>query len=208
MRSYQVSLKVNTSNNLNLNCRTNNIGVLFSTIAYKNPLDDNLNTSNPAPINNFAHVYSTMIVSDTVNWITVSGSFIADSAYSYIIIGNFFDNQHTSQIKIDAAPYCFIDDICLSTDSMTCMGSTGIKEQALSAQLTIFPNPYTSIFSIKLPIQHSFALSITDITGRIVYTNKNAVGTITIDASGFSTGVYFVKATNERTVLTGKLIKE
>lgn len=57
-QKYYISLKVNASDNLNLNCRTNNIGVLFSTISYKDPLDENLNTTNPAPIKNFAHVYT------------------------------------------------------------------------------------------------------------------------------------------------------
>lgn len=211
-QKYYVSLKVNCSNNPNMNCRTNKLGALFSTVSFRNLSDGNLNVVNPTPIKNYAHIYTTSVISDTVNWTTISGSFIADSTYNYIIIGNFFDNQQTSHTKIDNSPSClayyFVDDICVSTDSMTCMGSTGINEHELSAQLIIYPNPSASAFNIQLPTHHSFALSIIDITGRAVYMNKNATGTVAIDVNGFSSGVYYVKAVNEKTVLTGKLIKE
>ena len=212
-QKYYVSLKVNAADGSIWSCRSNNMGVLFSTISYTDTSNNNTNITNATPIKNYAHIYTTSVITDTVNWVTISGSLIADSAYNYIIIGNFFDNQHTSYIQADtSAPHCssyyFVDDICVSTDSLTCMGSTGIKEQELSTQLIIYPNPSTSIFTIQLPTQQRFTLSITDITGRNVYENKTATGVITIDASGFSSGVYFVKAINERTVLTGKLIKE
>ncbi|MGB3948797.1 MAG: T9SS type A sorting domain-containing protein [Bacteroidia bacterium] len=49
---------------------------------------------------------------------------------------------------------------------------------------------------------------VIDVTERKVYETKNASGTIIIDASEFSSGVYFVKAVNERTVLMGKMVKE
>ncbi|MFY9309962.1 MAG: T9SS type A sorting domain-containing protein [Bacteroidia bacterium] len=212
-QKYYVSLKVNLSSKSTINCRTNNIGVLFSTISYRNLSNSNNNVANPAPIKNFAQVYIPTIVTDTLNWINISGAFVADSAYQYIIIGNFFDNQHTSHLQTDTSPFCksyyLVDDICVSTDSMTCMGSTGINEQYQQlTQLSIFPNPSNETFNITLPTQQTFTLSVTDISGRTVYTNKNATGTAKVDCSTFSPGIYFVKAINERTVLTGKLIKQ
>ncbi|MES2591380.1 MAG: T9SS type A sorting domain-containing protein [Bacteroidota bacterium] len=86
---------------------------------------------------------------------------------------------------------------------------TGISDHNfLSNSLLIYPNPSNEIFNISLPTQQTFTLQIIDITGRIVYNNKNATGNITVDATGFSSGVYFVKAVNERTVFTGKLVKQ
>ncbi|MFP5471532.1 MAG: hypothetical protein ACLGGV_08030 [Bacteroidia bacterium] len=57
-----------------MRCFTDKIGVRFS-----------MNSTAPL-IDNFAHVYSNSIISDTVNWVTVSGSFVADVAYEYIFI--------------------------------------------------------------------------------------------------------------------------
>lgn len=212
-QKYYVSLKVNSSSNLNMNCRTNNIGALFSTISFKDPSDENLNVANKAPIRNFAHVYTASIISDTVNWITISGSFTADSAYNYIIIGNFFDNQQTLHTKIDNSPSClayyFVDDICVSTDSMTCKGITGISEfDNKSISIKIYPNPAQQSFTIELPQHQNFNLLVYDVTGRKVYQRTNATGIIKVDCSSFTSGMYFIQAVNEKTVLSGKLIKQ
>lgn len=86
---------------------------------------------------------------------------------------------------------------------------TSIKDDFLiNDELKVFPNPSNSAFIIQIPNLQTFAISVTDITGSTVHTNKNATGNITVDCSGFSPGIYFVKAINERTVLTGKLIKQ
>ncbi len=87
---------------------------------------------------------------------------------------------------------------------------TGINEVGNDKLLMkIYPNPSNSTFNIQLPTQQGFSLSVIDITGKVVYENKNATNTITIDATGFSTGVYFIKAINQRTVLRSKgVIKE
>lgn len=95
----------------------------------------------------------------------------------------------------------------LGIDAISLSSANGIKEYN-PIFISVYPNPSNSTFAIQLPVQHSFLLSIIDITGRTVYTNKNATGTVTIDASSYNAGVYFVKAVNERTVLTGKLVKQ
>ena len=81
---YDVSMKVSLtdiSNNA-----SNNLGVLFST-----------NSTTPTGIN-FAHVYSSAVITDYQNWTVISGSFQA--AYTYIFIGNFFDNANTSTLPV------------------------------------------------------------------------------------------------------------
>ena len=64
---------------------SNNLGFRFFMNSYS--------ASDPNPIDNFAHINETSIIIDTINWIRISGTFIADSAYQYIAIGNFFDDQ-------------------------------------------------------------------------------------------------------------------
>lgn len=73
---------------------------------------------------------------------------------------------------------------------------------------TFYPNPARQYFHISLPSHQTFNLKVVDITGHIVYNNNKATSNITVDCSNFSSGVYFVKAVNERTVLMGKLIKQ
>lgn len=92
----------------------NNLGAKFSTIPYSQV--------NPMPINNFAHVFDTTLINDTINWIKISGSFIADSAYQYLSIGNHFDDNHTTIASIGTSlpndAYYYLDDVKVSTDSL------------------------------------------------------------------------------------------
>ena len=125
-QKYYITFYVNRGGQNQAVIASNKIGVKFSTIPYSD--------TNPAPINNTAHFYTDSIITDTAKWTKISGSFIADSAYSYIIIGNFFDDSNTDTItysigSIDVA-YYYLDDICVSTDSLYCENWLGIKEQS------------------------------------------------------------------------------
>lgn len=82
------------------------------------------------------------------------------------------------------------------------------ESSPLLSIIKIYPNPTQQYISIELPTQQNFNLQLIDITGNNIYENKNATGILTLDCSSFSSGIYFVKAVNENTVLTGKLIKE
>lgn len=86
---------------------TNNMGIKFSTIPYS--------LTTPPPINNSAHLYAKKVITDSLNWTKISGTYIADSAYQYIMLGNFFDNAHTDTTRVWPTPawfsYYFVDDI-------------------------------------------------------------------------------------------------
>jgi hypothetical protein len=66
-------------------------------------------------------------------WTNISGSFIADSAYTNMIIGNFKSDANTESLYIgpSEAPgsFFFIDNVCVSTSSSDC--------QSLVANVTV-----------------------------------------------------------------------
>jgi len=49
-------------------------------------------------------VYTTAIITDTVNWTKIQGSFVANGTEKFITIGNFFDNAHTNYIVYPSSP--------------------------------------------------------------------------------------------------------
>lgn len=101
----------------------------------------------------------------------------------------------------------FIDSYDYSNTTYDC--ETGINEpDNKNLSIKFYPNPAQQSFNIELPQQQNFNLFVYDVTGRKVYQRKNATGTVTINCNIFNAGVYFIKAISERTVLTGKLIKE
>jgi hypothetical protein len=110
---------------------SNNQGVLFT-------MDEHIwsgqTGSGPefAP-RNYAQVNNPTVITDTANWTLVSGSFVADSAYRYIVLGNFFDDAHTDTVHFipgpSAAAYYLYDAICVSSVPGECPMSTAIMEQ-------------------------------------------------------------------------------
>lgn len=97
----------------------NNIGMLFTMQA------DHWQQGMPEfALRNYAHVYSPDVINDTAGWTLVSGSFVADSAYQYVVIGNHFNNVNTTvQVIGPGNPnkaYVFVDGFCLSTDPTGC----------------------------------------------------------------------------------------
>jgi hypothetical protein len=109
---------------------SNNIGMLLSTISFSE--------SNPTPTNNFSHLRSESIITDSVNWMRVSGSIVADSSYQYVVLGNFYNDLYTDTIHyncldcMNQASYYLIDDICISTDSLLCNGGIELLSCNLS----------------------------------------------------------------------------
>lgn len=201
---YYFSFKTNLAIDTNhiFNQATNNLGMLFSTVPYS--------PSNPTPTKNFAHVYSAFVITDTMNWTTISGSFITDSAYQYISIGNFFDDVNTIVIQqqdtiSDKSAYYYIDDVYVSTDSI----SGGIAEQDAQGSIIIYPNPFAESSNVKINCNCSFnnsTASIFDFYGREVKTYSFSNKEMGIDRDGLLTGIYFLKLEVDNKMFTQKLI--
>ncbi len=167
-------------------CPSNKIGMRLSTVAYSWP--------NPLLPDNFAQVYTDSIVNDSVNWHFIHGSVIADSAYQYLMLGNFFDDVNTSISNQSSGTfaYYYIDDVCLSTDStLTANYSTKINTISIENRLNIFPNPANNLLVIE-NLTKNEKYEIIHIMGEIVKQGICNGNKISIDVSDLSNGLYFV----------------
>jgi hypothetical protein len=170
--------------------------VLFSTRSYCDSLDVyNICYTTPAPLTNFAHVYSSQIIADTTNWTTISGSFIADSAYQYIILGNLFDYAHTNDSLLYGNTSCFgsfvyyyVDDIYVSTDSVT-----GIPQNLLENTINISPNPANNIINLTFQNKNFNAIiTISDLHGIFQKKYFSSNQNLLIDTRDFKSGLFLV----------------
>lgn len=182
---------------------SNNIGMRLSTIAY--------NSSTPSPIDNFAHLYSVSIISDTVNWIQIAGSIIADSAYNYCIIGNFFDNINTDTIRWNTNStfsYYAVDVICISSDSLTCNPNPeGVSSYNKENSLAIYPNPSSGLFFIDVPINAPYELLVCDALSRTIVRRTIYERITKMNLEGCSNGLYFVTLKSKDKFYSKKIIK-
>jgi len=208
-QKYYASMHVCSANEtIESGYGANRLGFKFTNSSY--------DVLNPIPIDNFAHIYSDSIVVDTLNWVRLFGSFTADSAYTHVAIGNFFDINNTDTIDWSGwgtqVAYYFIDDISVSTDSLFMLNTNNLNSVSTHRKFNIYPNPTNqyAILQFDKLSQANHTLTLYDIRGRSI---KTIVGIfteeITIDTSELPCGIYIFQMHAERQLqFTGKLFVE
>ncbi|MBU2020528.1 MAG: T9SS type A sorting domain-containing protein [Bacteroidetes bacterium] len=121
------------------------------------------------------------------------------STGSYILDGGIYYNQPSVPL------------IRMNFDSKLGLGDDN-NGVAIS---NIFPNPTTNVSTVNYSLNSAsdVTVSVTDVTGKVVFTNfvaNQAVGThsMEINAKEFNSGVYFVNVTSAGSTVTRKLIKK
>lgn len=162
---------------------------------------------------NSATIFSDSIISDTTNWFKITGSFVADSAYTHMVLGNFFDdlNTDTSSFKqgfIDYT-YYYIDDVCLSSDSTFCENFTSISEidNNLRNSISLYPNPAYNSISINSE-SYFESISIFNIFGsRIFFYDDLIKQSISLNIDVLEAGIYLVAVKTGNVIKFEKLVK-
>ncbi len=197
-QTYYASFYVSLSDIPSGSCAINKIGIKCSTVSY-----DSVNL--PA-LNNFAHVNTNIIVSDSLSWTKISGSFVADSAYTYLMLGNFYDNSQLDTFNcptnVGTASYYFIDLVCVSPDAEYCNNDpllvfhNGHKND----NVILYPIPADNILNIRSSATIK-SLNIHSIEGRLLL-SKNNVNQLNINISSgdFPNGTYFLQVFDSQSV--------
>ena len=176
----------------------NNTGMLFTMEA-----DLWLQGMPQLPARNYAHVYSQQVITDTVDWTLVSGSFIADSAYRFLVLGNHFSNANTTLQDlgpgVTSKAYVLVDEICLSADPVGCPLVTSVGE--IGEDLVgLWPNPASDQLRIgwgRLPVNR---LVIMDAMGRrLVEQETMGKKEVAIEINDWPNGVYHLLLEGEGT---------
>ena len=167
---------------------TNGIGMVFTT----QPRQWELNDPVPAPLN-YAHVYSQAIITDTVGWTLVSGSFVADSAYRYVMLGNPFDNASTDTLHFATFPwmpqgYVLVDNVCVSIDPDGCPLAVGMDEHGEKG-MSLYPNPVQQ-WAVLSGIEPGTQLNMHDMMGRCVWQGRASGSRMQLDVSSWARGTY------------------
>jgi hypothetical protein len=213
--SFQTCLCLSPINGLNY--ATNHLGAMFSTIDFSSNY-----AFHPSPITNNPPIHEDSLITDTTYWTRVFGSFIADSAYKYIIIGNFYDDMHTDTIKLSAPgydtanSYYYVDDVCVSTDSLYSLhyvwtGFDEITKDSLSESLfKIYPNPAHDFVTIEnlRPDNENYNVSIFNILGQELYhTDQIKIAKININLVQFKSELLFINIKKINNQYNYKLLK-
>lgn len=96
-----------------------------------------------------------------------------------------------------------IDNIVITQSVSTC---TGMDSPMKGAEILVYPNPYNTTFTIQ--IEGELQVTITDLTGRIIYSELLNQGNYNFSNLEMSSGVYFLKADGNGYSQTVKLLKQ
>ncbi|MBL7894209.1 MAG: T9SS type A sorting domain-containing protein [Bacteroidia bacterium] len=167
---------------------TNNTGIKFTKVK-----------QSYVPVNNSAHFFNNNIISDTVTWTKQFGSFIADSAYNFIMIGNFFDDSNTNTFNHGngVVAYYYIDDICVSTDSLfTKNYATSLNNFSYESETSIFPNPAEIFFTLSN--HDECEIIVSNVLGDIIFKTLVKSTNQKIDCTSWASGIYFIKSSKNK----------
>jgi hypothetical protein len=176
---------------------SSSFGALFSTVPVTTGDDETL-PQTPQVLND-PNNYLASITS----WTFVSFTFTADSSYSYVTIGNFYDDANTLTQPIPTGnwpkAYYFFDDITLSV-------ATGLSE-ASDVQVNVYPVPFADHLNVEVSNSTDVQVLLFDVVGKQVLMQDLSVSS-RIGTSGLSKGIYHYQLIRNDTVLrSGKVVK-
>ena len=154
-----------------------------------------LGDSFPEPPN-YAHIAHPQILSDTVGWTLVSGSFVADSAYQYVMIGLFFNNMLTDTLHLGPQgdpwfwyprAYTLVDVVCVSPSADGCdLGQWAGEELATGPVL--FPNPAQD--QLVVGQRGGVEAQVLDAVGRVLWQGRITSDRWVLDVGSWARGAY------------------
>ncbi len=147
-------------------------------------------------------------LTDTTNWMRVSGTFIATGGEKFITIGNFHSPNNTNTLNTGfgntLGAYYFIDDVSV----VDC--SVGVDEVKEKLRFDVYPNPAKNEIIIKSNELRIKKIKINNVLGGCVYEHdmENEKKEISVDVSGLVNGMYFVEVVCENKIYNAKFIKQ
>ena len=191
--TYYVSFWSNAAygGNQTMDVGSNNLGVLFTVNPYM--------WVYPMPefgLRNLAQAFSPTVLTDTMGWTLVSGVFVADSAYQYVVLGNHFSNNYSDTLSIGPGQlgmaYSFVDMVCVSQNALECALLTGFNDGVVERG-ALGPNPVSNELQVWFGGGYHGEVYVLDPLGRCIWQGRgNGTDRALIAVGHWAKGQYVV----------------
>lgn len=203
-QEYWVTFYVNLSDSSFFAIRE--IGAYFSNTLINSSMDTTLSVVPQIE-------FTDSVVTDKNGWVKITGSFTATGNENYMIIGNFNRSQNTSALATNGNQnysYYYIDDVCVSSDSLTCSQSVGINNSLLNEfNFDLYPNPTENFVYIKNNSKTDFRIEVYNSLGQLLTKKKKTeYDELKLDLSEFADGVLFIKVISSNSQTVYKIHKQ
>lgn len=202
--SYTISMRFSRGNRTiyqtDACVASNKMGVRFTTNGYQ--------IGSIIPVSNYAQVYQDTIITDTLNWVLLCKNFIADSAYTHLYIGNFFESDSTDTIQINCPippgrAYYYIDSINIVCTSSNCYSKVN---ELNNNTLILYYNAMDETITVKRLEEKQGIILLYCTTGQLILrrtVNENEK----INISELSDGFYMAVLSSPNKTSYLKIIK-
>ncbi|MCD4746464.1 MAG: T9SS type A sorting domain-containing protein [Bacteroidales bacterium] len=144
-----------------------------------------------------SYIYIAAAGFDIINenfYITTTDYFSFGEGKIYDINGNF-----TGSFQADVSPEAI---------AMDYRDINGINDNNKLLSVNVFPNPFNNNLNVLCNnYEEIIEISISDITGKIIYKNCNLFSDININVSELSNGLYFMIIKTDMQIISRKIIK-
>ncbi|TVR40922.1 MAG: T9SS C-terminal target domain-containing protein [Cryomorphaceae bacterium] len=206
--TYYVSFKISSAEFGHyywITTACNRMGAYFTTQDYHWQ-------QNPLSIPNFAHIYEQNIVSDTENWVTISGSFVADQAYTHMGLGVFYDFDSLDVIVTHPHPlgglgsYYFIDDVCVSRFPVCDVATYHDESLSTRNEVKMYPNPARDLVYVESS-STILSIGLQEFSGKWIRSEEpHGSNKISMDLSGIPSGIYILEIRTAKELERKKLV--
>ena len=167
------------------------MGIYFSSApvySTNSPMGLYINIPNP-------QVKSKIQITDTLNWIAVRDTFVAQGGEMYLTIGNFSTDSLSDTLFVGNrginGTYYYIDSVTVFDTGL--MGVNEFKEQETSFRIS--PNPNDGNFTIEYKIEQDAIIEVRDVQGKLVFISSLPANNTSssIICANLENGIYLLK---------------
>jgi len=186
--AYHLSMRVSLALGTTSGWATNNLGMKLSM--------NEIYSSSEEAVNNTAHIFSEEIITDTVGWTLIHGTVLADEAYQFLHIGNFFIGAETESVLLgnpfDNIAYYYIEDVLVIEDDLLSI------ENAFDDMFIQFgPNPVYDVLWFQGNFRKGI-VEIYDLNGKL----QNAIAfgdnnQLDVNVQHLTKGMYILRVSSE-----------
>ncbi|MBL0127364.1 MAG: T9SS type A sorting domain-containing protein [Flavobacteriales bacterium] len=159
---------------------------------------------------NAAALYLDEVPTDTAIWYAMNGTYVPDSAYTHLVIANFFADSLNGVTVLDSIgwgvtpwAYAFIDDVRVSFDLTFCAYTNSVAEHG-PKELRVFPNPFSDRLEILCNSLNrgSVTLELLDAWGRTMMVSRHfSSDRIVLDLPSLPVGIYLLRVSDAHGVV-------
>lgn len=203
-KTYKVTLKVSLCDSATHGC--DGLGVLFRMNAWADSTGLLVTATPQIDYSSYG------AITDKVNWQILSKTFVADSAYTHILIGNFKTEASLTKVLDPSVvtmntPFAYYYYDSASVERVT---GADVAEEEKPFGARVYPNPFTDHCTIRIENSGNQPcnLSVFNVQGALVRSIPGITGQqATFYRGELPVGFYFYELrTNDGMIANGKLI--